>query len=76
MLKKVMDDVDQVLERARREGSATEEARLVMLTHARRRQEAVLELNQDHGLSIRAIANALGCSASVIQKVVRNASRR
>jgi DNA-binding NarL/FixJ family response regulator len=57
---------------ARRHAGLVEKARFAMLEHARARRAAILTAHQD-GLSIRAIAEELGCSPAVIQAAVRAA---
>lgn len=60
------------LSAARMHAGLAEQARLAMLKHARARRAAILTAHQD-GLSIRAIADQLGCSAAVVQAAVRAA---
>jgi DNA-directed RNA polymerase specialized sigma24 family protein len=60
------------LSAARRHASLLEKARVAMLEHAQARRAAILTAHQD-GLSIRAIAEELGCSPAVVQTAVRAA---
>ncbi|MDQ6837930.1 MAG: helix-turn-helix domain-containing protein, partial [Actinomycetota bacterium] len=68
-MSEVAEDVVAI---AMAEGRCAEQARLEMNVHARRRQQAILRLNDDFGLSVRAIAGRLGCSPSFVQKALRS----
>ncbi len=57
---------------ARMHAGLVEQARATMLVHARAKRAAILAAHQD-GLSIRAIAEQLGCSSAVVQAAVRAA---
>jgi DNA-binding NarL/FixJ family response regulator len=60
------------LERARRLGARTEDARQRMLSAARARRAAILDAHRG-GLSVRQIAQELGCSPAVVQEALRSA---
>lgn len=60
------------LAQARRHGDLVERARLMMLEHARAKRAAILAAHRE-GMSIRGIAEELGCSPAVIQAAVRAA---
>ena len=55
---------------ARRHAGLAEQARLAMLEHARARRTAILAAHQA-GMSIRRIAEELGCSPTVVQAALR-----
>ncbi len=64
--------VTAALSAARMHAGLVEQARVTMLEHARARRAAILAAHQD-GLSIRAIAEQLGCSPAVVHAAVRAA---
>jgi DNA-directed RNA polymerase specialized sigma24 family protein len=63
---------DAALSAARMHAGLVERARATMLEHARAKRAAVLAAHQD-GLSIRVIAEELGCSPAVVQAAIRAA---
>lgn len=52
----------------------SESARQEMLRHSERRRSAIAVLHRQFGLSVRAIAAHLGCSAAVIQAALQKSS--
>jgi DNA-directed RNA polymerase specialized sigma24 family protein len=62
----------EALAAARRHGGISEQARLSMLEHARQRRAAILKAHLE-GISIRRIAEELGCSPAVVQSAIRAA---
>jgi DNA-directed RNA polymerase specialized sigma24 family protein len=66
----MIDSVAEALLAARRHGGLAERARLAMLEHAKARRSAILAAHQA-GISIRRIADELGCSPTVVQAALR-----
>ncbi|GAA2371008.1 hypothetical protein Cme02nite_44800 [Catellatospora methionotrophica] len=64
------DRATDALVAARRHADLAEEARISMLEHARARRGAIMAAHQA-GMSIRRIAEQLGCSAAVVQTALR-----
>jgi DNA-directed RNA polymerase specialized sigma24 family protein len=64
------DSTDEALLDARLHGGLAEQARLMMLEHAKARRSAILAAHQA-GMSIRRIAEELGCSPTVVQAAIR-----
>jgi DNA-directed RNA polymerase specialized sigma24 family protein len=64
------DAVAEALVEARRHAGLAERARLAMLEHAKARRAAILIAHQS-GMSIRRIAEELGCSPTVVQAALR-----
>jgi DNA-directed RNA polymerase specialized sigma24 family protein len=60
----------EALLNARRHAGLAEQARLAMLEHAKARRTAILAAHQT-GMSIRRIAEELGCSPTVVQAALR-----
>lgn len=65
----------RALDVARAAGSEAEHHRVRLLDAAARRQRAMLAAQQA-GMSVRAIARELGCSASVVQQALGTARCR
>jgi len=64
------DPANDALLDARRHGSLAEQARLAMLNHAKARRSAILAAHRT-GMSVRRIAQELGCSPAVVQAALR-----
>ncbi|GAA1395940.1 helix-turn-helix domain-containing protein [Catellatospora coxensis] len=64
------DRVAHALVDARRHGGLAEQARMAMLEHAKARRNAILAAHRA-GMSVRRIAEELGCSPTVVQTALR-----